>query len=184
MNNQLPAPISFREYLLYQDFSVRTVTEYSTAYQAVLRFCPNLSKEEIQRFYGGRAAHATRHFYFYFLRHLGKYLSRDLTDGITHIRPNRIRTPKHLEYKEIEALTQSKPLQFERKYKALFLLITATGLRLSEALSILAEDLATVMTVRGKGDQDRQVFLDPAAAAAITHLTYNKQSGKLFDFSR
>lgn len=176
--------LTFELWLRAQGYAPTTVKEYVTAQSFILRECPRLSEDEIQLFYGSREENSTRIFYFYALRTLGQFLKKDLTKGIAYKRAKRTRGYKFLNDHDLQKLLELKPLDFERKYKALFLLIVATGLRVSEALSIGAEDFSTVMTVRCKGDSDRQVYVDPIAHAEILRLLYNKQRGSLFDFNR
>jgi integrase/recombinase XerD len=122
-----------------------------------------------------RKLSALRHFYKYLL--LDNVIDRDPTLNIETPRQWKV-LPKALSNEESTALVESStpannPLQeaLACRDRALFELLYAGGLRVSEVVGVGIEDLKIdqgYVLVRGKGDKERIVPMGRAAAEAVT----------------
>lgn len=98
--------------------------------------------------------------------------------------------PKPIEEKIIfnfldaECFFENDPLWITNRDRALYYLLYCTGLRISEALNIKTNDVASSIKVCGKGKKERIVLLLPAVIEKINAYThtcpYNLSGGFLF----
>ena len=184
MKTYLPDTVKFRRYLLGRGLALRTATEFTTAYRHILNRCPRLNSAEIAAFYADKEKQTTRIFYFFALRKVGEFYGLNLNDRLDYVRQRKKRAVKSLAIDDMQNLIMAHPMPHERPYKALLLLLLATGLRISEALSIQAEDFSSVLSIRGKGDHDRQIYIDPIAFESIRKVLHGRLSGPIFRFNR
>lgn len=79
------------------------------------------------------------------------------------------RLPKYLTLDESKALLHSIEGKYEKRDTCIITLFLNCGLRLSELVSINMKDIKNnVLTVIGKGDKERSVYLNNACQKAIT----------------
>jgi integrase/recombinase XerC len=121
-----------------------------------------------------RALSSVKHFYRFLEKKHGLKNS-----AIFHIRSPKIKksVPKALTEMQAEQVMELAGKQYEvewlgKRDLALFTLIYGAGLRISEALSLkYGEFKGDVLTIRGKGNKERQVPLLPLIKSAVENYT-------------
>lgn len=95
------------------------------------------------------------------------------------------RLPRSLTTRQIQDFFASfkEEASIERRDKIFFELVYLCGLRMSEACNIRVEDLDlddSSLTVLGKGNKERRLYLKPQLAATLKSYLDNRQEGFLF----
>jgi len=156
---------------LRQRAAVRSWAEVKAAH--VRRFLAHLHTEGYARTSIARKLSALRSFYRYLLKHGGassQPVSSDPTTGVTAPRQRR-RLPRFLYQSDVEKLLSApdpgEPLGL--RDRALLEVLYATGLRVSELVSLTASQVrgASEVRVLGKGSKERIAMLGRPAQQAI-----------------
>lgn len=185
--------IDFIEYLeVERGRSAKTSENYQRYLERFVEFAgnitvSNITPELIRKYrlwlnryttgYGEDLATITQSYYLIALRGFLDYLSKR---DITSLSPNKIDLPKvhrkqvtFLHYEEVERMLSAVPLDDTLQHlrdKAILELLFSSGLRVSELVNLDRDHINTKrreFMVRGKGQKDRPVFINPTAAQCI-----------------
>lgn len=175
-----------KQYLEYIEIergrALKTVENYDRYLKRFLEFSKAKNPEEITddvvrkyRLYLNRAGlkKKTQNYYLIALRNFLKYLARI---EIKSLPPERIELAKVgerqidlISTEELERLLESpKGMDLKNlRDRAILELLFSTGLRVSELCALCREEIKDELSIRGKGDKVRVVFLSDSAKEAL-----------------
>lgn len=94
-------------------------------------------------------------------------LEQDVMTGISSVKTQQ-RLPKYLNEEQIPVLLQSIQGKYWQRDRLMILLMLVTGFRVSEVVSLDLDSIQQgIVTVMGKGNKERQVFLPEMLGASL-----------------
>ena len=188
-----------KDYLDYlqidKKYSANTIASYQSNLEHYYTFVKNeiyISKEEILSFIEtlkkeGKSSRTIAH-YVTVLREFYKFLERekkiDTNPSIYLEQPKLKKSLPHVLSEEEVKLLLEIPLHtvYDFRNKAMLEVLYSSGLRISELLNIMVQDLnleECTLKVMGKGSKERMVPLGDYAIAALTIYLYDYRSSLL-----
>lgn len=174
---------SFRNFLLAQNRSKDTVNTYAMIAR-VFEAAGNISRDGALALIASKTHTDTKRLYFYALKAYAQWKQLDLLAGIKASKNKRRTHVPSISKEEIDQLLYSKTSSHKNSQdlcaKALFNLLTSSGMRLSEALGLDIQDLGPLVIIRGKGDKEREVYISQRALETVREYIKDRVSGPIF----
>jgi site-specific recombinase XerD len=171
----------FQAYLQRRQYAAHTITNYTLDLQLFFAVCPrppaHISFQDVERFidqqYAQGLAPTTLHRRLHALKHFFDYLLEQRRVAGNPIKPSHMvrrgrPLPKTLSQDQVQQLFAQIHHPMD---KALFLLMLRCGLRVSEVVHLMMDNIdwtqQAIRIVQGKGRKDRRVSISPDAATTL-----------------